>query len=47
MVDFEAVKRGIEAVPKRICPTSEGLKLRIHLLIPIGALLYFILADYS
>jgi TRAP transporter 4TM/12TM fusion protein len=48
MVDFEAVKRGIKAVPKEDLPdVKKGLKLRIHLLVPIGVLIYFILADYS
>ncbi len=48
MVDFEAVKRGIKAVPREDLPdVKKGLKLRIHLLAPIGVLLYFILADYT
>lgn len=48
MVDFEAVKNGISAVPGEDLPdVKKGLKLRIHLLAPIAVLVYFIMADFT
>jgi TRAP transporter 4TM/12TM fusion protein len=48
MVDFEAVKRGIKAVPREDLPdVKKGLKTRFHLLAPIILLVYYVMAEYN
>ncbi len=44
-IDFEAVKRGFKGMSKEELPdVKEGLKLRIHLLIPLVVIVYYIIS---
>ena len=44
-IDFEAVKRGLFGLSKEELPNvKQGLKLRIHLIVPLAILVYYIIS---